>query len=80
MGAEVSALGKTAIIAHSGALPEVVSGDIRFFATEDTEQLQHALHAVYHDMKETPYQTFYQRIGNIAQIQALYDNILHPSS
>ncbi len=49
VGAEVSALEKTAIIAHSGALPEVVSGDIHFFEPENSDQLSETILDIYHN-------------------------------
>lgn len=76
VGAEISALGKKALIARSGALPEVVSGDIQFFDAGSPLQLTHLLRLTYEGQSSTSYHTAYQYQGNMSYIQALYHTIL----
>jgi glycosyltransferase involved in cell wall biosynthesis len=80
VGAEISALGKKALIARSGALPEVASGDIHFFDTESSLQLTHLLQLAYEGQSSISYQTTYQYHGNMRRIQALYHALLSGTS
>ncbi len=76
VGAEVSALEKTAIVAHSGSLPEVVSGDIHFFEPENSDQLSETILDIYNNQTTNTAISTYNVSGNARRVVDLYTKII----